>query len=215
MNVKELLAKIGKSETLTDEEKAFIAGYDPDKVINSTAAAARKSAEAKLKEKEDALAQMQTDIEALRTEADEKANANKPEIEKLTRELEKQKKALADSQTALAKLDQEKRQMVRNGKIGKIMAGMKFIEGLNPDIPHMALERALAALKDEDLETEDLVKPIIDKFATTNKAILADESGHGSGNPPKDGTTKDTKHKSADQMTALEREADLKKRGIL
>ena len=187
MNIKELLAKIAKGETLTDEEKTFIAGYDPDKVANSTAAGARKVAEAKLKEKEAELQQMQTDIEALRAEADDKANANKPEIEKLTRALETLKKQVADKDAAFAKLDQEKRQMIRNGKIGKIMAGLKFVDGLDPEFPHMALERALSAIKDEDLEAEDLIKPIVDRFTASNKAIMADTSGHGSGNPPKDG----------------------------
>lgn len=188
MNVKDLLAKIAKGEALTDEEKTFLAGYDPDKVANSTAAAARKSAEAKLKEKEAALQQLQADIDALRAESEEKANANKPELEKLAHELEKSRKALADSQAALAKLDQEKRQILRNGKIGKILGGLKFVDGIDFDIPRLGLEKALAEVKDEDLDTDDLVKPIVEAFKAKNKALLADQSGHGGGNPPKDGT---------------------------
>ena len=129
MNIKELLAKISKGEALTDEEKAFVAAYDPEKVVNSTAAAARKSAEAKFKEKEVELQKLQSDIEALRVEAEEKANANKPELEKMTREMEKLQKGLADKESAVQQLVQEKRQMIRNGKISRIMAGLKFVEG--------------------------------------------------------------------------------------
>lgn len=216
MNVKELLAKVAKGEALTDEEKTFLAGYDPDKVVNSTAAAARKSAEAKLKEKETALQQLQADIESLRAEAEEKANANKPELEKLTRELEKHKKALADSQAALTKADQEKRQMLRNGKIGKIISGLKFVDGIDFDVPRMAIEKALAEIKDEDLESADLVNPVLEVFKSKNKALLADTSGHGGGNPPKDTAGQSgAKGKTPDQMTAEERRADLKKSGIL
>ena len=217
MNIKELLAKVTKGETLTDEEKAFVAAYDPDKVVNSTAAAARKSAEAKLREKETELQKLNADIEALRVEAEEKANANKPELEKLSKELEKLKKGLADKDAAYAKLESEKRQMIRSGKIGKIMSGFKFVDGLDPDIPRLGIEKALAEIKDEDLDTEELVKPVIDKFKASNKAILADTSGHGAGNPPKDGTggTSYSQQKPVDQMSAVERAADLKKRGII
>ncbi len=215
MDLKFVLSKVAKGETLTDEEKTFIGEYDAEKVLNSTAAAARKSAEAKLKEKETALQQMQADIEALRAEAEEKANANKPEIEKLTRALETLKKQVADKDAAFAKLDQEKRQMIRGGKIGRIMAGLKFVDGLDSEIPRMALEKALAAIKDDDLEAEDLVKPIMERFKAANKAIFADTTGHGGGSPPKDAGSQGTQTKAADQMTPTEREADLKKRGII
>jgi DNA repair exonuclease SbcCD ATPase subunit len=217
MNIKELLARMIKNETLTDEEKAFVAAYDPDKVINSTAAAARKSAEAKLKEKESAMQQLQADIEALRAEADEKANANKPEIERLSKELEKFKKTVAEKDAAFQKLESEKRQMIRSGKIGKILSGFKFVDGLDSDIPRLGIEKALAEIKDEDLDAEDLIKPIMEKFRASNKAILADTSGHGAGNPPKDGTggAFNSQSKPVDQMSANERAADLKKRGII
>jgi len=187
MNIKELLAKISKGEALTDEEKAFVAAYDPDKAVNSSAAAARKSAEAKLKEKEAELLKMQTDIEALKVEAEEKANANKPELEKLTRELEKLKKGLAEKETAVQQLIQEKRQMIRGGKISRVMASLKFVEGLDPDIVRLGVEKSLAAIGDEDLESEDVIKPILESFKAKNKAILVDTSGHGGGNPPKNG----------------------------
>lgn len=215
MDLKSILSKIAKGETLTDEEKTLCAGYDPEQVRNLTAAGARKDAEAKLLLKEAELQKLTADIEAQQAEAEEKANANKPEIEKLTRELEKQKKALADKETAYLKLDQEKHQMIRGGKIGKIMAELKFVDGLDPEIPQMALERALAAIKDEDLDTLDLIKPIVDKFVVTNKAILADTTGYGAGSPPKDGATGKGSIKTVDQMTPGERQADLKKRGII
>ena len=187
MNIKELLAKISKGEALTDEEKAFIAAYDPEKVVNSTAAAARKSAEAKLKEKEAELQKLQSDIETLRTDADEKANANKPELEKLTREMEQLQKGLAEKETAVQQLVQEKRQMIRNGKISRIMATLKCVEGLDPEIVRLGVDKSLATLSDEDLDSEDTVNPVIEAFKAKNKAILADTSGHGGGGPPNDG----------------------------
>ena len=187
MDIKELLKKVAAGEVLTDDEKAFVAAYDPDKVVNSSAAAARKSAEAKLREKEAELEKVKEEIAALQAEAEEKANANKPELEKLTREVEKLKKGLADKDTAFQALDAEKRQLIRGGKLGRIMAGLKFVDGLDPEIPRLALEKALAQVDDAGLEDEDKVKPIVDKFMASNKALLADTSGHGSGGHPKDG----------------------------
>ncbi|NLE67546.1 MAG: hypothetical protein GX608_09015, partial [Lentisphaerae bacterium] len=119
MDLKSVHAKIANNEPLTDEEKAFLAAYDPDKVLNSTAAAARKAAEAKLKEKESELQKLQADIEALRVEAEDKANANKPELEKLARQLETVKKSLADKEAAFQTLENEKRQLIRGGKLAK------------------------------------------------------------------------------------------------
>jgi len=214
MNIKELLAKISKGDALTDEEKEFVAAYDPEKVVNSTAAAARKSAEAKLKDKEAELQKLQSDIEALRVEAEEKANANKPELEKLTREMEKLKKGLSDKESAVQQLVQEKRQMIRNGKIGRIMTGLKFVDGLDPDIIRLGVEKSLEAISDEDLDSEDTINPVMEMFKAKNKAILADTSGHGSGNPPKDAAGS-TGAKTVDKMSASERAADLKKQGII
>lgn len=185
MTIKDVLAKISKGEVLTDEDKAIITDYDPDKAVNSSAAAARKSAEAKLKEKESELQKLQDAIEAQRAEAEEKANANKPELEKLTKEMEKLKKGLADKETSVQQLIQEKRQMVRGGRIGRIMAGLKFVEGLDPEIVRLGIEKALAQIGDEDLESEDTINPILEAFKSKNKALLADTSGHGGGSPRK------------------------------
>ncbi|MDD5677124.1 MAG: hypothetical protein PHW60_03915 [Kiritimatiellae bacterium] len=186
MNIKDLLAKIVKGEALTDEEKAFVADYDPEKVVNSTAAAVRKSAEAKLREKEADLEKLKADIVALKAEADKKADANKPELEKLAGEVDNLKKSLAEKDTAFQSLESEKRQLIRNGKLGKIMAGLKFVDGLDPEIPRLALERALAVIDDANLDSADQVMPIVEKFRASNKAILADTSGYGGGGHPKD-----------------------------
>lgn len=216
MNIKEVLGKVVKAEALTDEEKALLAGYDPDKELNSTAAAARKTAEGRLKAKEAELAKLQSEIDALKAEAEEKANANKPELERLQQELAKAKKTLVDKEAAFIKLESEKKQMIRDGKVGKIIANLHFVDGLDPEIPKIGIQRLLAGLKDEELDSEDLVKPLVDKFVASNKAILADTSGSGAGSPPKDnasGTNAQTK--TVDKMTPAEREADLKKRGII
>jgi len=215
MDIKEILAKVTKAEALTDEEKQFLAGYDPDKIVNSTAAAARKSAEAKLKDKESELQKLQSEIESLRAESEEKANANKPELEKLQRDMAKLTKSLADKESAFEKLAKEKQQLIRNGKISRIMSGLKFVDGLDQDIARLGIEKCLAAISDDDLDSDDLVSPVLDKFKSANKAILADTSGHGAGNPPKDAVNSSSKQKPVDQMSAAERAADLRQRGII
>lgn len=215
MDIKEILAKVTKAEALTDEEKEFLAGYDPDKIVNSTAAAARKSAEAKLKDKESELQKLQSEIESLRAESEEKANANKPELEKLQRDMAKLTKSLADKESAFEKLAKEKQQLIRNGKISRIMSGLKFVDGLDQDIARLGIEKCLAVISDDDLDSDDLVSPVLDKFKSANKAILADTSGHGAGNPPKDAVNSNSKQKPVDQMSAAERAADLRQRGII
>jgi hypothetical protein len=95
---------------------------------------------------------------------------------------------LADKDAAFQSVESEKRQLIRGGKLSKIMAGLKFVDGLDPEIPRLALEKALAVIDDAGLDSEDLFMPIVEKFMATNKAILADTSGHGGGGHPKDGS---------------------------
>lgn len=215
MDIKQILAKAAKGETLTDEEKSALAAFDPDRVADSKAAAARKTAEQKLKEKEDALKALQTEIEAIREEADHKANANKPELDKLTAQLAKVQKQLDDQKKAFETVAAEKRALVRGTKLDRIMGGLKFVDGLDASLPRLALEKALADLKDEDLDTDDLVKPIVEGFTSKNKAILLDASGGGAGTPAKGGAGASTGGKPIDKMTPEERRADMKKQGII
>lgn len=207
MDIKAILAKVAKGEALTDEEKAALAGFDPDKASDSKAAAARKEAE----KQRDALKAQLADLE---TKLEEAGNAGKSEVEQLKSQLVKLTKAVEDQKQLTVKAEGEKRTLLRGLKLDRIMSGIKIVEGVDKDLPRLALEKAMSDLKDEDLDNETAVKPIVESFREKNKALLLDESGGGGGTPPKDGSQSQG-GKTPDKMTPAEREADLKKRGII
>lgn len=208
MNIKELLAKVARGEALTDEEKTALAAYDPDKAANGAAAAARKAAE---KERDTLKAQ----LEELQTKLDEAGNAGKSEVEQLKAQVAKLTKAVETAQQAATKAESDRKALLRGTKLDRIVGGLKFVDGLDATLPRLALERALADLKDEDLDNETLVQPIVAGFAEKNKAILLDQSGGGAGTPPKDRAGGAPGSSDPMKMSAAERASDLKKRGIL
>lgn len=208
MTIKDILAKVRKGEALTDEEKAALEAFDPDKVADSKAAAARKEAE----KQRDALKAQLAELEGKLEEA---GNAGKSEVEQLKGQVAKMAKAVEDSKALVAKAEGEKRALVRSTKLDRIMGNLKIVEGVDQSLPRLALERVLADLKDEDLDVETAVNPLVEAFKAKNKAILLDQSGGGAGTPPKDGTRGVPGSKPLDQMTAAERAAQLKQQGIV
>lgn len=209
MDIKAILAKVRKGEALTDEEKAALEAYDPDKASNTAAAAARKEAE----KQRDALKAQLAELEGKLEEA---GNAGKTEVEQLKLQVAKLTKSVDESKAALTKAESEKRGLIRGSKLDRIMSGMKFVDGLDVSLPRLALEQALANLKDEELDSEDAVKPIVEAFTTKNKALILDQSGGGAGTGAKDGAGgAGAGGKTPDKMSADERAADLKKRGII
>lgn len=209
MDIKTILAKVRKGEALTDEEKTALEAYDPDKVADSKAAAARKDAE---KQRDTLKAQ----LEELQAKLDEAGNAGKSEVDKLKNQVEKLTKDIETHKAAVTKAEAEKRALVRGTKLDRILGGMKFVDGLDVTLPRLALEKALADVKDDDLDTEDTVKPILEAFRMKNKALLLDDSGGGGGTTPKGGAgSGNTGSGDPMKMTPAEREKDLKKRGII
>ena len=88
------------------------------------------------------------------------------------------------------------------------------MDGLDATILTGALAGQIAALPDADLDREDAVKPILEKFRATNKAAILDTSGHGAGTDPARRVEVGSNGKPVDQQTAEERAADLKKQHI-
>lgn len=186
MDIKDILAKVIAGTALSDDEKAFATAYDPASATKAdadkAAAAARRGADGKLKEKEAALAAATAELEALR--ADLAGRPAPTDLDGLRKEADKLKKAIADKDAAFAKLETEKRQLVRGHKLGRILGGLKFVDGIDPDLPRSALERALAEIDDATLDDETATKPVLDAFRARNKALIRDDSGHGSGARP-------------------------------
>jgi hypothetical protein len=208
MDIKAILAKVAKGEVLTDEEKAELAAYDPDKVSNSAAAAARKKAEQELKAAKDRVAELEA-------EAADKSNEGKTELEKATKQLEKLTKALADKDALIAKGEADRKKSLRDGKISKLMSGIKLMDGVDTDLVRMGLDRALADIGDDDLDSETVYKPVLAGFTAKNKALIVGDSGGGAGSPPKPGAGGGQGSNDPMKMSPEERQADLKKKGII
>jgi alanyl-tRNA synthetase len=170
MNIKEILAKLAKGEALTDEEKKTVAEFDPDKL----AAAARKDGSKKVQELEAKLAEMQEQLESA-------SNVGKTDAEKFKAEFEKAQKKLATMEAELNTTKADKAKFIRETKITGIMGKLKTVPGVDAEIVKMALAHKLAGVKDEELDSDDAVTPILTAFRTANKALILDESGHGTG----------------------------------
>ena len=61
------------------------------------------------------------------------------------------------------------------------MGKLKTVPGVDAEIVKMALSHKLAGVKDDELDSDDAVTPILSAFRDANKALILDESGHGTG----------------------------------
>ena len=205
MNIKALLAKVAKGEPLTDEEKSILNNFDPDTV----AAAARKKAEAEAKAASDKAAEMEAKLTELQEKID---NAGKTEAEKAKVEQAKIAKKLADYEAQVATLAREKAEIVRGHKLAGIVGKVKFVDGVDRDLITGMLKAKFGNLKDEQLDDEKEVEAVLKGFRESNKALLVDDSGHGSGQK-RDGSNPagGAGVKSPEKQSDAERAAHLKK----
>jgi hypothetical protein len=199
MTIKEILAKVGRNEALTDEEKSAIVAFDPDAAMNAAAAAARKKAETEAQKATSDLSAAMARLSELETKLAEAGGKGKSEVDTMRAQLDAVQKKVAD-------LTAERGKLIREQKLADVIrgSGIQFVKEVDGSIMRRALEGEFAPLSDEDLADADKCKPIVDTFRARNKAVILDASGHGS-----------ERHKEVEEMTPDQRKADLKKRGIL
>jgi multidrug efflux pump subunit AcrA (membrane-fusion protein) len=211
MKIKDILAKIAKGETLTDAEKAFLADYDPDRDVNSAAAAARKKAESDAEKAIADAAALKQQLADAQAKLEDSAGKGKTEVEKLAAQVATLTQQVQASQVEKAKL-------IRQQKLDDVIrtSGLQFVKEVDGGIMRGALVNEFGSLSDEDLADEGKVKPVIETFRARNKAVILDTSGSGTGMPPhRPEVPVGTNGKPVDQMTAEERQKDLKQRGII
>jgi len=163
MNIQEILAKVVKGETLTDEEKNFLGGYDPQKEIDTASAAARRKAE---KEAKDALAKAEAAAAALK-ELQEKATdpTKDNELAKLQKQVAKLEalNAAAEAKNkAHARLDAIRTAAKENGVVAA--------EGVNGAVFERLLDLTIG---DTDVADADALKTVLDQFKQENPAMIA------------------------------------------
>lgn len=172
MTIKEILAKVAKGETLTEEEKTMLAGYDPQAEIDKASAAARRKAE---KERDEALAKATKAAEAL--EAAKAAQAGDPskddQLAKLAKEVEKLTKKNAEAEAkikATARMDAIRTAAKAHGAVAA--------DGISAEIFDMLLDRAVGTI---DVSDEEALKGALEAFKNTNPAMIADQGRGGIG----------------------------------
>jgi hypothetical protein len=203
MNFKDLLAKLLKGDALTDDEKKTLADFDPDAV----AAAARKQAEKEAKKQADKAAELEASLAELKGRLDD---VGKSEAEKAKAEQDKAAKQLAELKVQVETLSREKGEIIRGHKLAAIAGRLKLVPGVERDLVDGILKAKLAGLKDEELDDEKSVDPILKAFREANKALILDESGHGSGGK-RDGST----HAGGSGETDPSKQSDAERLGSL
>lgn len=171
MNIKEVLAKIAKGETLTDDEKKFLAEYDPQKELDTASAAARRKAE---KERDDAIAKA-TDLSKQLEEANKakKPDDRDDQLTKLAKEVEKLTKKNAEAEAKLAAT--ARMDAIRAAaKAGGVVAA----DGISGEIFEMLLDRAVGTV---DVKDADALKGALEAFKSANPAMIADLGRQGVG----------------------------------
>lgn len=171
MNIKDILAKVAKGETLTDEEKSALAAYDPQAEIDKASAAARRKAE---KERDDYKAQAEKSAADLAAAIEAQKNPEKDtQLAKLAREVEKLTKKNAEQEAQLkatARMDAIRAAAKANGAVAA--------EGISAEIFDMLLDRAVGEV---DVKDEDALKGALEAFKSANPAMIADLGKGGVG----------------------------------
>jgi DNA repair exonuclease SbcCD ATPase subunit len=176
MNIKAILQKVKTGESLSDEEKTFLDSYDPD----STAAAARKGAEAKAKAEAERATALQARIDEIEAKLSDAENGTKSESEKLKAQLAKLEKQAQDAQKKADEAEGRLRETVRGSHIDKLFGTLKIVDGVDRDAVRSIFAQSLKDLQDDDLATE-AAQERVKAFTAKNPALMLDTSGHGSG----------------------------------
>ena len=172
MNIKDILAKIAKGETLTDAEKEFLGKFDLQKELDAAASGARKKAEQERDKLKGDLAKLQQDFDAFKEENDP-AKAQDATA-KLLKRIEKLEKDKAES-------DAKALSMERTAKIGALAkaAGIVPAKGVDSKTIDVLVGNLLKDVK--DLDDEDAVKALFDDFKANNAGLIAAETQGGVG----------------------------------
>jgi multidrug efflux pump subunit AcrA (membrane-fusion protein) len=211
VTIKDILAKAAKGEQLTEDERAVLAGYDPDGAVNSAAAAARKKAEADAAKAAQDAADLKAKLDEALAKLADFDGKGKSEMQKLADQVASLTKQVADANAEKAKL-------VRQQKLDDVIraSGLQFVKEVDGSIMRGALVKEFEGLPDDALADAEKVTPIINTFRARNRAVILDTSGHGAGNPPHDpGAGAADRAKRIEDMSPAERKADLKKSGVL
>ena len=165
MKLADILAKVAKGDTLTDEEKKFIVEYDEQKILDTTAANARKKAEKEAKDAKDALERLQGEFDEFKSQND--PAKKQTELDKALARIARLEKANADKDAKIAA-------DARTARIRSLAkeAGISPAKGVTSETIDLLVDNLLAKVDIDDadavktaLEVTDLVYGALDPAA--------------------------------------------------
>lgn len=174
MDIKELISKLRKGETLTTEELAFIDAFDASKMQNDAAAAARRKADADAAKANADAEALKAEIARLKAEQESGSKNKMSEIQLLQAELKRLSDVVTQQTEARTKAEADSAAVRRSNAISEAAKkhGIKLVDGVSGDIAKYALERYFGDGIDPSDETT--AKLVLDKFKSENKALIAD-----------------------------------------
>ena len=171
MQLKDILAKIGRGETLNDEERAFAGSFDLQKQLDATASSSRKRAEEAEKAAKDALAKLQAEFDDYKAENDPSKKLT--EIQKLTARIEKIEAARKAAEDKLAAAERTSRVRALAKE-----AGINPAKGIDSKTIDLLVDNLMSGV---DLEDGDAVKAAFDGFKASNAGLIAAAGIGGAG----------------------------------
>lgn len=171
MKLADILAKVTKGESLTDDEKKFVAEYDEQKNLDTAAANARKKAEKEAKDAKDALERLQGEFDAYKTQND--PTQKQTELDKALQRIAKLEQANKDKDAKIA----ADARAARVRSLAK-EAGINPAKGVSSDTIDLLVDNLMAKI---DLDDADAVKTAFDGFKTANAGLIAANTVGGIG----------------------------------
>ena len=168
MNIKDILAKLLKGETLTDDEKSFAEAFDLQGELDKASAAARRKAEAATKEAVKKHDDLQKKIEERQAKLDEKEAAGKTsetELAKLAKKIASLEKVNAENEAkikATARLDAIREAAKTHG--------INAAQGVSAKSLETLLDLAVG---ETDVNDADAMKAVLDQFKADNPTMIA------------------------------------------
>jgi hypothetical protein len=174
MNIKEVLAKVGSGEELTDEEKAFIGSYEEpnlDAVSNAKGKKERLKLQKKIDDMQAALDEKEVEIE--------EASAGSSDLESLQKQIDKLN---GKQETTLADLTAEREGHAQT-KRSNALKGVKvdWMADVPMEYRDMVLGTAFDGIDTEDLGDVAVTKSIIDSITETQARFISSGQKGGAG----------------------------------
>ena len=196
MTIKEVLKKASEGAELSAEEKALLAGFDPDADNGGRIPKSRLDQEiAKFKAEKDRADKLDADLAELREKLEELENSGKSEAEKAKAAAEKELgKLKAQVQSLTQERDEAKAGLAkseRTAKIAALAAKHKFRDSAYLDF--------LAASKNVDLDDDAATSGFMSELGKANPELFTSAAKPGGGTAASGGGMSDAQ-KRVDEL---------------